>query len=98
MPLETHSERVFAAICEREGYSIEKIKAGSSKTPDFRVRTPVCEILAEVKEIRPNRREREQIAEFSKTGMTTFGAKVGARARKEIERKRPKTDPWGFGM
>ncbi|MGD0536345.1 MAG: hypothetical protein ABSC03_01740 [Verrucomicrobiota bacterium] len=50
----TKSEDLFKTYCEALSYTVNNIPEAPDRTPDFRVTTPHGEIIAEVKEARPN--------------------------------------------
>jgi hypothetical protein len=87
MKFDTRSEELFAAICERHGYQLEKLATRSEqglKTADFSVQTPNGRIIAEVEELTPNLDDLRQIREMKEIGRTTGGDTIGARARAAI--------------
>lgn len=86
--METRSEKLFADFCNRLGYKTEKIPTQSGdglKTPDFRVTNRKLILVAEVKEITPNKEDRRHIEAFQKGEIRVHSCKPGERARKEIK-------------
>lgn len=84
--MDTHSEILFSKICQQEGFFAEKIPTDGKPSPDFRVSTPYGELIAEVKELTPNKEERELIRQQAKGIIVAFGDTIGSRARGEIQR------------
>lgn len=85
--MDTISERLFAAICERHGYEVSELRPSDLKgvmTADFSVVTPECRLIVEVEELTPNSDDLRQIREMKLQGHTHGGGKVGARARRAI--------------
>ena len=71
MKFDTRSEDLFAAICDRHAYQLDKLPTRSEqglKTADFSVQTPYGRIIAEVEELTPNRDDLRQIREMKKIG------------------------------
>jgi hypothetical protein len=83
---ETLSEQLFADLCSREGYSPTKIPTDGKPSADFRVLTPLGCLLAEVKELTPNKEERELIRQTEKGEIVAYGGTIGSRAHREIRR------------
>jgi hypothetical protein len=84
MKFDTRSEQLFAAICTRQGYQLEKLPTRSEqrlKTADFAVQTPYGRIVAEVEELTANRDDLRQIREMKESKRTSGGTIIGARAR-----------------
>lgn len=89
MKYDTKSEQLFSDICKRHGYSITKVPTRSDEqkqSPDFRVRTPFGDFIAEIKEITPNEDDMRQIREMRDTGSTSGGGEIGSRARRAIRK------------
>lgn len=89
MKFDTYSEELFAGICIRHGYQVEKLPTRSKqslKTADFVIETPHCRLIAEIEELTPNKDDQRQIEEMHETGATDGGRKIGARARAAIRR------------
>ena len=87
MRFDTQSERLFAAVCNRHGYAVEKLATRSERalrTADFCVKTPHGRFLAEVEELTPNAEDLRQIREMKNHGATSGGGKIGSRAREAI--------------
>jgi hypothetical protein len=87
MSAETKSERLFAELCKRHGYRAFKIEPESRagrRTADFQVSTPHGDIVAEVKELRPNREDRHYIQEMKEKHQATYSSTVGSRAREAL--------------
>src|SRR4029077_16423149 len=87
MNFDTRSEELFAAICDRHGYDVEKLHTRSRnglKTADFAIMTPYGRIIAEVEELKPNRDDLRQIREMKETGTTNGGGTIASRARAAI--------------
>jgi hypothetical protein len=84
MNYDTRSEKLFAAICDRHGYRVDKLPLRSEsglKTADFSIQTPHGRIIAEIEELTPNRDDLRQIREMKETGTTSGGGRIGSRAR-----------------
>lgn len=80
------SEKLFIELCNSMGFGVQKVPETTTKTPDFRVRSPGGEFFVEVKELVPNKEERENlIAIRDQRHATTMSLQVGKRAAREID-------------
>jgi hypothetical protein len=84
----TKSELLFKAYCASQSYRIEKFLEDSDETPDFLVSTPHGQLIAEIKELRPNDDDVRIIA--GQGG--TIGRIPGKRVQKQIDRSKNQTE------
>lgn len=84
MTYKTASETIFEQFCTDHSVHWEPIPTEDSaglKTPDYFIYPAGNMIAVEVKEIRANAEEREQHRQLEGRGWSTFGCKIGDRAR-----------------
>jgi hypothetical protein len=84
----TKSELLFRMYCANQLYHIEKIPEDSDETPDFLVSTPHGQLIAEVKELRANKSDKQVAAQSGGTIVRIPGKRV----QKQIDRSKNQTE------
>jgi hypothetical protein len=87
MTMRTTSESLFERFCDETGIQSTRLPAGPSegqRTPDYEIHLQVPPILAEVKQIDPNRDDRKLRLQLQDTGEYGFCDLPGKRLRDKI--------------
>jgi hypothetical protein len=82
------SELLFKTYCAEQSYRVEKIPEDSDNTPDFLVSTPHGQLIAEIKELRPNQEDAKIVAEEG----GTISRIPGKRVQKQLDRSKNQTE------
>jgi hypothetical protein len=83
----TKSESLFKTYCTNHSYIVEKIREGTEKTPDFLVKTPFGEIIAEIKEVCPNDEDKKIISGSGGTLKKVLGKRVREKIKQATRKK-----------
>jgi hypothetical protein len=84
----TKSELLFRTYCANQSYQIEKVPEDSDETPDFLVSTPLGQLIAEIKELRANKTDKQVAAQSGHTMVRIPGKRV----QKQIDRSKNQTE------
>ena len=82
----TSGERYFEVFCDYHGLKYEKIlEEKDIRTPDYRLFIDDYLIIAEIKDMEPNKEDQKALKEFYEKGSVVWGeSKVGSRVRNKI--------------
>jgi hypothetical protein len=87
MSVQTRSEILFERFCEETGTAFSRIPAqpaANRRTPDYELHLHVPPILAEVKQIDPNREDKALTRQYEAGGSYEFQHIAGKRVREKI--------------
>jgi hypothetical protein len=75
---------MFETFCRDLGLSFDRIEEGNERTPDYRLTIDSLVVIAEVKQIDPNKEELKLLRRYQKEGRADGGGTIGERMRKVI--------------
>jgi len=58
--MKTKSENLFEQICKKRGISFQPIECGEDPTPDYRILLAETEVIVEIKQLDPNKEDKER--------------------------------------
>jgi len=82
----TKSQLLFERFCHDHGLNCRPIPVGPSRTADYRIEVAGHEVVAEVKQLDPNRRDRAAALAIEAGGVGEFGGEAGSRIRHVIDK------------
>jgi len=87
--MKTESEKLFEHFCVTKSISCEKIEEESSKRPDYLISISGLKVVAEVKQLNPNKEDKAKYKEFKEKGFAVGDSPPGARVRGKITDSAP---------
>jgi hypothetical protein len=87
--MKTKSERCFEEFCRQKGIRYKRIAESKTPTPDYDIFVPRRKIVVEVKEITPNKEEKQAQNELAKKKFVFGWFTPGQRIRKKISESVP---------
>ena len=87
--MKTESEKLFEDFCATKSISCEKIKEESNKRPDYWISISDLKVVAEVKQLNPNKEDKAKYKEFKEKGFVVGDSPPGARVRGKITDSAP---------
>lgn len=85
----TESERAFESYCSKKHLEFFRVPTDERKSPDYLLKVGDLEIVIEVKQIEPNREEREALGKLETEGFSASSTVPGQRVRKKITDSAP---------
>lgn len=85
MSTQTLSEALFEEFCSVNGIVYARVPTSDRRTPDYDLNIAGQTVVAEIKQINPNKEEQEQQRQFESRGFAVGGGTPGKRIRKVID-------------
>jgi len=85
----TTSEDLFERFCKENNIGYSKIEESTIKTPDYEIEIDGLTVITEIKQIDPNKEEKELIRKLENGEMVTTGGTPGDRVRSKIKSASP---------
>ncbi|MFK5951225.1 MAG: hypothetical protein QM500_20915 [Methylococcales bacterium] len=85
----TSSEDLFEKFCKENNIDYSKIEESTTKTPDYEIEIDGLIVIAEIKQIDPNKEEQSLIRKLENGEMVTTGGTPGDRVRSKIKSASP---------
>lgn len=82
--MKSKSEQLFEDYCSSKAIKFEKIGEEAQSRPDYMITINGINIVVEVKQIDPNKDDKEKLAEFQRKGFVVGSSTPGARVRSKI--------------